>query len=131
MRDLNYGVDELNQAIKELANCAGGSIESGGRSTSCENLLEFIEDEGYRKGSVSSYTLDSEWLTDVKAYTYEYKIYVVAKIKAKNSYSSRSYVFCDIPSSNWSSFKNGGYGERDTYGERFHDNIFDYKCNCN
>lgn len=131
LRDLNYGVDELNKAIRALNNCAGGSIASRGNNSSCENLMDFVKSKGYKKGSVGTYTLDSEWLSEVTAYTYDYKLFVIAKIKTKNSYYPKPYIFCDIPSSKWSSFKNVGYGESDSYGKRFHDNIFDYKCNCN
>lgn len=130
LKNLNYGVDELNDAIKALSNCAGGSISSGGSSASCEDLVNFIKNNGYRQSTVSSYTLESEWLTEVTSYTYDYKTYVIAKIKTKNSYYSKPYIFCNIPSNKWSNFKSGGYGERGTYGQRFHDNIFDYKCNC-
>lgn len=127
---LNKGVDELNRAMQSLKNCAGATVESGGRSISCDDFEEFIIDNGYRKDNLSSYTLDSDWLTEITAYDYDSKIYIIAKIKVKNSYSSKSYIFCDIPTRNWSNFKYGGYGENKTYGERFHDYIIKFVCNC-
>ncbi|MCX7550272.1 hypothetical protein [Xanthomarina sp. F2636L] len=107
------------------------SINAHSQEVSCDDLLSFIKDKGYYKSTVSSYTLNSEWLHEVKAYSYDYKIYVVAKIK-KNaySYSTNTYIFCGIPSMNWSNFQYGGYGDSDSYGERFHKYIFNYKCDC-
>ena len=107
------------------------SINSYSQEVSCNDLLSFIKENGYSKGSLSSYTLDSEWLYEVKAYSYDYKIYVVAKIKTSEySYSTNTYIFCGIPSYNWSNFQFGGYGDSNSYGERFHKYIIDYKCNC-
>ncbi|MCA1764350.1 MAG: hypothetical protein ABR574_07730 [Cryomorphaceae bacterium] len=107
------------------------SFNSKAQDVSCDELKDFIVEEGFRKASISSYTLDSEWLHEVTAYTYEMRTYVVAEIKNNAySYSTNAYVFCSIPSSNWSSFRNGGYGDSDSYGERFHKYIIDYRCNC-
>jgi len=101
------------------------------QEVSCENLLEFIESEGYRKGSLSSYTLNSSWLYKVTAYEYDYRIYVVAEIKRNEySFSTNTYIFCGIPSQNWSNFRYGSYGDSNSYGERFHKYIIDYVCNC-
>ena len=56
----------------------------------------------------------------------------IAEIKANEySYSTKSYIFCGIPYSNWSNFKNGyNYSDSRTYGERFHAYIIDYQCSC-
>ena len=108
------------------------SNSSYSQTVSCDDLLEFIKAKGSYVSRVSSYTLDSEWLNDVTAYTYEGKYYVIAKIKKdKYSYSTKTYLFCGIPYRNWTSFKNGGYGTSDSYGSRFHTYIIDYTCNCN
>ncbi|MDO7173704.1 hypothetical protein [Mariniflexile sp. AS56] len=97
----------------------------------CDDLQSFIIKNGYYKASLSSISLDSEWLYEVKAYTYKSKIYVVAKIKPKKySYQTKSYVFCGIPNQNWSSFQHSGYGDSSSYGERFHKYIMDYVCDC-
>ena len=60
------------------------------------------------------------------------KYYVVAEIKkSEYSYQTKSYVFCGISFSDWYDFSNGkGYNDKRTYGERFHDYIMDYQCNC-
>ncbi|NER17017.1 hypothetical protein [Spongiivirga citrea] len=101
------------------------------QEVSCEDLQEFIEDNGYRKSTLSSYTLDSSWLHKVTAYSYDYKIYVVAEIKKNEySFSTKTYIFCGIPSQNWSNFQYGSYRESDSYGKRFHKYIMDYLCNC-
>ena len=60
----------------------------------CEDLMDFVKDNGYYKSSLSNYTLDSSWLYKVTAYDYEYKIYVIAEIKTREySYTTNSYVF--------------------------------------
>lgn len=98
---------------------------------SCNDLLDFIVEKGYNKGTISNYTLDSSWLYKVTAYEYDYKIYVVAEIKPNEySYQTETYIFCGIPIMNWSNFRFGGYGDSKSYGERFHKYIIDYKCNC-
>ena len=102
------------------------------QSVSCYELTQFVVENGYRKGSLSSYTLNSSWLTEVTAYSYDNSIFVVAKIKRNEySYTSETYVFCGISNSNWNSFYYGGYGISTSYGERFHKYIIDYQCNCN
>ncbi|WP_281980339.1 hypothetical protein [Tenacibaculum mesophilum] len=97
----------------------------------CEDLLEYIETNGVYKTSLSNLTLNSSWLYKVTAYEYDYKIYVIAKIKRNEyDYYPKSYVFCSIPAQNWSNFKYGNYNDSDSYGERFHKYIKDYQCNC-
>ena len=98
---------------------------------SCNELMSFIHEEGYLKSTLMNFTLNSKWLYEVKAYSYDNSIFVEAKIK-KNEYSfeTNTYIFCGIPSINWSNFQYGSYGENSTYGERFHKYIFDYQCDC-
>ena len=101
------------------------------QEVSCDDLQTFIIKNGYSKATISSYTLDSEWLYEVKAYTYKYKTYVVAKIKPNEySYQTKSYIFCGIPNQNWSNFQYGSYGDSESYGQRFHKYIIDYVCDC-
>lgn len=108
------------------------SFNISAQSVSCGELMGYIKSEGMYSSSISSYTLDSSWLSNVTLYSYDMKYFVIADIKAnKHSYGAKPYIFCNIPFSNWSKFKNGGYGESDSYGERFHKYIFDYQCNCN
>lgn len=98
----------------------------------CNDLLNFIVKEGYFKSSLSSYILNSSWLYKVTAYEYEYRTYVVAEIKkSEYSYQTSKYIFCGIPNMNWSNFQYGIYGDSQSYGERFHKYIIDYKCDCN
>jgi len=96
---------------------------------SCNELYNFIIENGYKKATLTNYQLNSEWLYKVTAYTYNYKTYVIAEIK-ENEYSTKtkSYIFCNIPSLNWANFQNGTYV--DSYGERFHKYIKEYTCNC-
>lgn len=107
------------------------SCFASAQTVSCGELMGFIKSEGMYSSGISSYTLDSSWLKNVTLYSYDLKYYVIAEIKAnKFSYGSKSYIFCNIPISNWSNFKNGGYGDSDSYGERFHKYIFNYQCAC-
>ena len=102
------------------------------QSTSCSELLNYVERNGRSKGSVSSLSLyDSSWLSGVEAYTIEGNLAVVATI-TKNEYDmyGKKYVFCGIPSSNWDAFYYGTYDYGPSYGERFHKYIFDYVCEC-
>ncbi len=99
------------------------------QDVTCNDLADFVKSEGYYKANVPSYILDSEWLSDVTAYSYEYKVYVIAKIKKSEwDFNPKSYVFCGIPESNWTKFSST-FSDH-TYGERFHAYIMDYKCNC-
>lgn len=106
--------------------------QSFSQKVDCDDLFNFVIQNGYKKATIPGYLMDSEWLSKVTAYTYEYKIYVVAEIKENQySYKTTSYIFCNVPSTNWMSFQVGGYGDSNSYGERFHKYIMDYKCNCN
>lgn len=110
----------------------GFSLSLSAQTVSCEELMDFIETKGMYNSSLSSYTLDSSWLTKVTLYSYDMNYYVVANIKPNEySYTSKPYIFCGIPYRNWLNFKNGSYGVTDSYGERFHKYIFNYQCDCN
>jgi hypothetical protein len=101
------------------------------QSVKCTDLLQFIKQNGYRKGEVGSYQLmNSSWLKSVTAYTYDNAIFVVAVIK-KNEYDfqGKTYIFCGIPSRNWDYFSI--YDTNPSYGEKFRKYIIDYKCDCN
>jgi hypothetical protein len=99
------------------------------QDVTCNELADFVKSEGYYKANVPGYILDSEWLSDVTAYSYEYKVYVIAKIKKSEwDFNPKSYVFCGIPETNWNKFSSL-YSDH-AYGERFHAYIMDYKCNC-
>jgi hypothetical protein len=81
------------------------SFASYSQTVSCEELAEFIEENGYQKATIPSYILNSSWLSDVTAYEYEYKIYVFAEIKKDEyTYQTKTYIFCGIPSLNWTNF---------------------------
>jgi hypothetical protein len=109
------------------------SIGAYSQEVSCEDLKNFIEKKGRYYASLSSVVLNSSWLNKVTCYTYEGKNYVVAEIrKNEYSYTTKSYIFCGIPNTNWFGFYHGNdYVDiRKTYGERFHKYIIDYQCNC-
>ena len=102
------------------------------QEVSCDDLIKFIENNGKLEKQVMSLVLDSSWLQKVTLYKYDNKYYVVAKIKKDEySYFTKSYVFCNIPYSNWTRFYSlYNYSSSDTYGERFHKYIIDYICDC-
>jgi hypothetical protein len=106
---------------------------SKAQEVSCEELIAFIKEKGQKSEEVTSLSLDSSWLNNVTLYKYDGKYYVIAKIKKDEyGYSTKSYVFCNIPYSNWSSFHSPyNFITHGTYGERFHEYIIDYVCNCN
>uniref|UniRef100_UPI00404AB8F2 hypothetical protein n=1 Tax=Flavobacterium sp. TaxID=239 RepID=UPI00404AB8F2 len=101
------------------------------QDVSCNDLLDYIIENATHEKTISKYILDSSWLNKIECYYYDGKYYVVADIK-KNEYSMQTnkYIFCGISRMNWTNFKIGSYGDSDSYGERFHKYIFDYKCNC-
>jgi hypothetical protein len=95
---------------------------------SCEELTEYIETNGWKKGTLYNHALQSSWLYEVTAYSYDMKLFVIAEIKkSEYSYSTNTYIFCGVPQYNWSQFQ---FQSFKTYGEKFHDYIFPYKCNC-
>lgn len=98
------------------------------QDVSCSELVQFIEQEGWEKGSLNSFQLDSEWLYSVTAYSYDYKTFVVAEIK--QGWSTNTYIFCGVPDSNWNNFSAWSISGDVSYGERFHRYIMDYTCNC-
>jgi ribosomal protein S8 len=128
LSDLNNAVDKINEIIEEVNNCNKSNKEKTSISYSCDEIYEFIKSNGINMGKINKYTLNSSWLNEVEAYNYEQNYFIVAKIKGDNDSSLiNSYIFCSIPQTNWNNFK---FGNKGTYGERFHEYIFNYKCNC-
>lgn len=108
------------------------SLNSFSQTVKCNDLHVFIVENGYKKATLQSYILSSSWLYKVTAYSYDYKIYILAEIKENEySYKTNTYIFCGIPNMNWQNFQYGGYDDPNSYGERFHKYIIDYQCNCN
>ena len=121
----------MNNVLSSSNDCVAKLDLSTTYGISCNDLLETVEEHGYDEGSLSRFSMGSQWLQIVTAYEYDGSIYVVATIKDNQySYDARTYIWCDVPSMNWYSFKNGRYGDSDSYGERFHKYIIDYKCDC-
>jgi hypothetical protein len=75
--------------------------------------------------------LSSSWLSKVEAYDYESKVIVIAEIKGEGSFFPKKYIFCNVPVENWKYFEGlSPISSSKTYGERFHEAIIDYKCDC-
>jgi hypothetical protein len=102
-----------------------------GQQMSCDDLIDILESEGYNEGTVNTSLVNSSWLKSANAYEYDGRLFVIAEIKSNEfNWSAKEYVFCDVPERNWNSFKNGYLNIGSTPGERFHEYIFEYKCNC-
>jgi len=108
-------------------------VEARAQNITCTELLNFVEENGYKKGEVSSLQLyDSSWLKSVEAYQYKNTIFVVAEIKADDfGFSTQKYIFCGIPLRNWESFENAWLDTESSYGKKFQKYIINYKCSCN
>lgn len=107
-------------------------LSVGAQEVSCSDLMEYVQQNGFRKGTINSYQLfNSSWLKEVEAYSIENVIVVIAEIKRDEwGINTKKYVFCGIPSSNWNAFYTGLYDTNTTFGERFRKYIFEYKCDC-
>ena len=105
------------------------STLSFAQTVNCNTLMNYVKTNGSYFSSLSSFTLQSSWLNEVKAYKVEGNIAVIASIKKEGSYYAKEYVFCGVSQSDWNNF-NSSWGNG-TYGERFHKYIFDNLCNCN
>lgn len=94
--------------------------------------MDYVVKNGTLKGNVNYIQLmDSSWLKDVKAYTIENTIVVIAEIKVDEyGFNTKKYIFCGISRTNWDYFYNGFSDPGTTFGERFRKYIFDNKCNC-
>ncbi len=100
------------------------------QDVSCNELIDYVKKEGKYVGSVSVFQLlNSEWLKEVEAYSINNTIVVIAKIQV-NQYTTKKYIFCGIPKTNWDNFYVGLNDLTKSYGERFNKYIMDYTCNC-
>ncbi|MBN8676635.1 MAG: hypothetical protein J0M29_00330 [Chitinophagales bacterium] len=110
-----------------IAGSAGSTLFA--QRASCTSLMNAVKEEADFYDEVSVFSLlYSEFLEEVKAYEYEDELFVIAKFKREpGQIFSKSYIFCGISKNRWNSFKNGWTG---TYGERFHQYIIDYVCDC-
>jgi len=141
----NTGIDYLDKSISELDNgkailfdvleavkeCVNEISNNQNNPLNCEELMAFIKSQGSIVTSLYDYNLNSRWLREVKAYRYNNKIYVIAKIKIDEySYKTKEYIFCEVPSVNWNKFNQVDFLGKTTYGERFHSYIFPHQCNC-
>lgn len=122
----------MKRILLFLSFCLLSLLPLQAQDVSCTDLMEFVQDKGYRKATVSSIQLmHSSWLKEVVAYSIENTIVVIAEIKRDEwGINTKKYVFCGIPSSNWDAFYLGLYDTNSTYGERFRKYVFDYKCDC-
>jgi hypothetical protein len=106
-----------------------GSPSLFAQRVSCETLMKAVKEEADHYDEVGFYSLlNSEFLEEVEAFEYEEELFVIAKFKREpGQIFSKYYIFCGISKTRWNAFKNGWTG---TYGERFHQYIIDYVCDC-
>jgi len=101
------------------------------QTVTCSDLIYDVESKLREEKTISSYVLNSTWLSKVTAYEYEGSYIIIASIKQNDwDYSGKKYVFCGVPYRNWSSFSYSYLDFNTTYGENFHKYIMDYLCYC-
>ncbi len=79
-----------------FAICMAGTVK--GQDYSCEEVMEYVQDNGYEDWSRNFY--GSSWVKSVTVYELDGTYYAVIDIKkSKGSYSSKEYIYCGIPES--------------------------------
>jgi exonuclease VII small subunit len=140
LKYINSSVNYLELAMDDLAigvsflytDCSITIDRLTSNPGTCESLKKFIIENAEIVSSIEKNTLNSSWLDNVTAFEYNNDLYVIISIRENNvSYKSNEYIFCGIPHNNWNSFRNKAFFNDSSYGERFHEYIFEYKCNCN
>lgn len=112
-----------NQARTDLYGIGKGEAQVFSQNTPfCSDLLLFIQQNGKLEAILYSGTLNSSFLNEVAAFSYNGEIYVVASIQ------NLLYIYCGTTAEQWNNFANNNYG---TYGERFNQYISRNNCNCN
>ena len=97
----------------------------------CKALIEHVRLYGDNFQSVDLLRLSSSWLKEVKAFEVYDKIVVIAQIYISEArIATMEYIFCDIPRRNWDKFYEPIFNTNLTYGEKFHEYINPYKCDC-
>ncbi|MCE7039186.1 hypothetical protein [Dyadobacter sp. CY312] len=127
----NREQEYLNQLYNQQAQQLKRTVDGMGKP-SCQEALNAVKGRGnYEKVVIKSeMSSTDDWLKKVKLYSLEGRLFVVAEMFTDDYHiNSKEYLYCDIPAQNWNAFYTGSAGRR-TYGERFHDFIIDYKCNC-
>jgi hypothetical protein len=102
------------------------------QTTNCDELISYVLNNGRKLGTINeSEIINSSWLKKIEGFSINNSTVVVAEIYLdENKLSSKKYIFCGIPSNNWNTFFFGRYAIGKSLGEKFHEYIFDYKCNC-
>jgi hypothetical protein len=104
-----------------------------GQTPYCSQLIEYVYKNGTSKNAIDNgLQIKSEWLKKVEAFSIENKIVVIAEMYSDDShFSTKKYIYCDVPPFNWDSFYNTRMFIGKSLGENFHKYIDEYKCNCN
>jgi hypothetical protein len=93
---------------------------------SCNELINSVQQYQY-KDNVSCF--NSSMLTKAYYYVIDDIGFVIAYIKQNDSdIFGKPYIFCNISEKRWNTFKSEGM--YNSWGQAFHDYIYDYKCNC-
>jgi hypothetical protein len=101
-------------------------MNSYSQTMGCQELFETVTTNYDREESANCY--GSSMLVKVDFYKVGNNNFAVAYIKSNiYDFKGRPYIFCGIPSMNWSYFK---YNSKGSWGESYYEYISDYKCNC-
>jgi len=109
---------------------------------SCDALISYVESNCSRSYSQVPATLlwSSKFIKNIIGYNCEDNIVVIAELYVDKYKNSKKYIFCNIPSRNWSwyTWPLGCEGDGPRFGYtrnskdvQFRKYIFDYQCDCN
>jgi negative regulator of genetic competence, sporulation and motility len=90
----------------------------------CDELLEFIQNEGDRIRYIDDSDMNSTALNNVSLYEYDGIYYVVIRFQDEN----HEYIYCDIDLSYWNKFVDN---DEDSFGRGYQNWIRPYtSCDC-
>lgn len=98
----------------------------------CNDLISYVRENGRNVGTIKeSEIINSSWLKRIEGFSINGNTVVIANIYLnKQKVNSQEYIFCGISAINWDIFYGGRYQVGLSLGEKFHEYIFEYKCNC-
>lgn len=99
------------------------STASIAQTSSCSDLINALQKKAGYGETVNA--TGSSAISKAVRYTYDGQGYVIVYF---SGYNSTPYVFCDISSTRWSSFKSAG--NAGSWGKAFNDYIKGRDCNC-
>ena len=124
VQDMQINWAEVGQSIRNSLN---SNNSYSNKDISCDELYSYVVSESGYPTKVSCN--GSSMLLKVEKYSAVGVNFIVAYFKKSDyDYKGVPYIFCGVPSPNWSNFKSSGISG--SWGEAFHEYIMDYTCNC-